>query len=187
MLQDTLARMLGLLKGMAQVGTLPVTSDALQNRVGGQTPDPMAERVKRFAKGLIILIRLEVSQVATSDVPFHNMGFEQREGKRTRHSDDYAGAQPRSRGYLGRGYHSQSSKLIHAAIPASEVGYAGYISLSLVHTPQGSFSRPVGCGGHSGHLGSSHQPTSRKGCFECGDMGHFVRDYLMTRRGGLTS
>uniref|UniRef100_M1DID3 Integrase core domain containing protein n=1 Tax=Solanum tuberosum TaxID=4113 RepID=M1DID3_SOLTU len=40
-LQDTLARMLGLLEGMAQAGTLPVTSDASQTRVGGQTPDLM--------------------------------------------------------------------------------------------------------------------------------------------------
>uniref|UniRef100_M1E1D9 Uncharacterized protein n=1 Tax=Solanum tuberosum TaxID=4113 RepID=M1E1D9_SOLTU len=40
-LQDTLARMLGLLEGMAQAGTLYVTSDASQTRVGGQTPDLM--------------------------------------------------------------------------------------------------------------------------------------------------
>ena len=36
-------------------------------------------------------------------------GFEQREGKRTRYSGDFGGAPPRSRGYVGRGYHSQSS------------------------------------------------------------------------------
>ena len=35
-------------------------------------------------------------------------GFEQREGKRTRYSGDFGGAPPRSRGYVGRGYHSQS-------------------------------------------------------------------------------
>ncbi|XP_049345498.1 uncharacterized protein LOC125810025 [Solanum verrucosum] len=40
-LQDTLARILGLLEGMAQVGTLLVTSDASQTRVEGQTPNPM--------------------------------------------------------------------------------------------------------------------------------------------------
>ena len=40
-LQDTLARMLGILKGMAQAGALPVTSDGSQTRVGGQTPDPI--------------------------------------------------------------------------------------------------------------------------------------------------
>ncbi|KAK4731436.1 hypothetical protein R3W88_024424 [Solanum pinnatisectum] len=38
-LQDTLARMLGLLEGMTQATTLPITSDALQTRVGGLTPD----------------------------------------------------------------------------------------------------------------------------------------------------
>ena len=48
-------------------------------------------------------------------------GFEQREGERTRYSGDYGGAPPRSRGYLGRGYHPQSSRPIHAAIPASEL------------------------------------------------------------------
>ena len=40
-LQDTLARMLGILKGMAQAGALPVTSDGSQTRVGGQNPDPI--------------------------------------------------------------------------------------------------------------------------------------------------
>ena len=37
-LQDNLARMLGLLEGMAQTKTLPITSDASQTCVGGQTP-----------------------------------------------------------------------------------------------------------------------------------------------------
>ena len=40
-LQDTLARRLGILEGMAQAGALPVTSDGSQTRVGGQTPDPI--------------------------------------------------------------------------------------------------------------------------------------------------
>ncbi|XP_069154406.1 uncharacterized protein [Solanum lycopersicum] len=157
-----------------------------------------AERVRRFVKGLIIPIRLGVSQVASSGVPFQKVvdaakelemirreGFEQREGKRTRYLGDYGGALPRSRGYLGRGYHPQSSRPIHAAIPASEAGYTGHNSSSSVHTSQGSSSRPVVRGGHSGHSGSSHQPASRRGCFECGDMGHFVRDCPRTRRGGL--
>ena len=106
-----------------------------------------AERVRRFVKGLIIPIRLGVSQVAASGVPFQKVvdaakelemirreGFEQREGKRTRYSGDYGGAPPRSRGYLGRGYHPQSSRPIHAAIPASEAGYTGHNSSSSVHT-----------------------------------------------------
>ncbi|XP_015075330.1 uncharacterized protein LOC107019314 [Solanum pennellii] len=38
-LQDILARMLGLLEGMAHAGALPVTSDGSQTRVEGQTPD----------------------------------------------------------------------------------------------------------------------------------------------------
>ncbi|XP_069150379.1 uncharacterized protein [Solanum lycopersicum] len=112
-------------------------------------------------------------------------GFEQQEGKRTHYSGDYGGAPPRSRSYLGRGYHPQSSRLIHASIPASEAGYAGHNSSSSVHTSQGSSSRPVVRGGNYGHSGSSHQPASRRGCFECGDMGHFVRDCPRTRRGGL--
>ena len=40
-LQDNLARMLGMLEGMAQAGPLPVTSDGSQTRVGGQNPDPI--------------------------------------------------------------------------------------------------------------------------------------------------
>ena len=128
-----------------------------------------AERVRRFVKGLIIPIRLGVSQVAASGVPFQKVVdaakklemircevFEQRESKRTHSSGDYDGDPPRSRGYVERGYHSQSSRLIHASIPASEAGYAGHNSSSSVHTSQGSSSRPVVRGGHSGHSGSSH-------------------------------
>ncbi|KAH0633269.1 hypothetical protein KY284_036055 [Solanum tuberosum] len=42
-LQDTLARMLGLLEGMTQAATLPITSDASQTRVGGQNPDSVVD------------------------------------------------------------------------------------------------------------------------------------------------
>ncbi|XP_069150832.1 uncharacterized protein [Solanum lycopersicum] len=127
------------------------------------------ERVRRFFKGMIITIRLGVSQVAASGVPFQKVvnaakelemirreGFEQCEGKSTSYSGDLGGAPPRSRGYVERGY-SQSSKPSHAATPASE----------------GSSSRPLVRGGHSGQSGSSHQPASRGGCFECGHTGHF--------------
>ena len=86
---------------------------------------------------------------------------------------------------MGRGCHPQSSRPIHAAILASEAGYAGHNSLSSVHTSQGSSSRPVVRGRHSGHSGSSHQPASRRGCFEYGDIGHYVRYCPRTRRGGL--
>ena len=120
--------------------------------------------MRRFVKGMIIPIRLGVSQVAASGVSFQKVvdiakelemirreGFEQREGKRTRYSGDYDGAPPRSRGYLGRGYHPQSSRPISAAIPAFDAGYAGHNSSSSVHTSQGLSSRPVVRGGHSGH------------------------------------
>ena len=54
-----------------------------------------------------------------------------------------------------------------------------------MHTSQGSSSRPIVHGGHSGQSGSSYHPTSHRGCFKCGDMGHLVRDCPRTRRGGL--
>ena len=76
------------------------------------------ERVRRFVKGFVIPIRLGVSQIAISGVLFKKVvdatkelemirreGFEKRKGQRTRYSGDYGGALPRSRGYLGRGYH----------------------------------------------------------------------------------
>ena len=97
-------------------------------------------------------------------------GFEQRVAKRTSYSCDHGSVSPRSRGYVGRGYHSQSGRPIHAAIPASEAGYGGPSSSSSVHTSQGSSSRPIVSGGHYGKSGSSHQRGSRRGCFECGDM-----------------
>ena len=91
--------------------------------------------MRRFVKGLIIPIRLGVSQVAASGVPFQKVvdvakelemirceGFEKRVDKRSRYSGDYGGARPRSRGYLGRGYHPQSSRPIRVALPEFEVG-----------------------------------------------------------------
>ena len=54
-----------------------------------------------------------------------------------------------------------------------------------MHTSQGSSSRPIVRGGNSGKSGYSHKPASRRGCFECGDIGHFVRDCPRTRCGGL--
>ncbi|XP_069147163.1 uncharacterized protein [Solanum lycopersicum] len=111
-----------------------------------------AERVRRFVKGLIIPIRLGVSQVSASGVPFQKV----REAKRTCYSGYYGGAPPRSRSYLGRGYHPQSSRPIHAAIPASQAGYVGHNSSSSVHTSQGSSSILLVRGGHSVHSGSSH-------------------------------
>ena len=122
-----------------------------------------AERVRRFVKGLIIPIRLGVYQVAASDVPFHKVvdaakelemirrdRFEQRESKSTHFSSDFGVAPPWSKGYVDRGYHSQSSRPIHVAIPASEASYTRHSSLSLVHTSQGLYSKQIVCGGHSG-------------------------------------
>ena len=87
-------------------------------------------------------------------------GFEQCEGKKTRYSGDVSGAPPTSRGYVERGYHSHSSRPIHAAIHASEVGYTRHTSSSLVHTSQGSSSRPIVRGGNSGRSGPSSSCVS---------------------------
>ncbi|KAG5611281.1 hypothetical protein H5410_022562 [Solanum commersonii] len=169
-------------------GNLACHSDASQTRVGGQTPDPIVAPDSQIPKTqpsvVIIPIRLGVSQVIISGVPFQKV----REVKRARHSGDYGGSPPKSRGYFGRGYHSQSSRPIYVTIPMSEAGYTGHSSLSLVHTSQGSSSRPVGHGGHSNHSGSSHQPRSHSGCFECGDMGHFASTFRVAQpptRGGV--
>ncbi|KAG5571827.1 hypothetical protein H5410_061593 [Solanum commersonii] len=106
----------------------------------------------------------------------HREGFEQREGKGAHHSGNFCSTPPRSRGYSRRGYHSHSRKPIHIAISIYEADYARHSTPSSVHTPHSLSSRPVVCGGHSVHSGFSHHPTSRRGCFECSNMGHFVRD-----------
>ena len=112
-------------------------------------------------------------------------GFEQCEGKKTHYSGDFCCTPPTSRANIGRGYKFLSSRPIHAAIPAYEAGYAGHTSSRLVHTSQSSSSKPIVCGGNSGHSGSSNDPASRRVCFECGYMGYFMRDYPRTRRGIL--
>ena len=94
-----------------------------------------------------------------------SQGLEQREGKRNDYLGYFGGAPPRSQGYVGRAYHSQPSKPIHAAIPASEAGYTKRSSSSLVHTLKDSSSRPIVRGRHSGLSRSSHLPVSRRGCF----------------------
>ena len=95
---------------------------------------PPFQKVVDVAKELE-MIRLEV--------------FEQREGKRTYHSGHYSYAPHKSRGYCGTGYHSQSSRPIHAALLASKSSYAGHSSSSSVYTSQGSSSKHVVYGGYS--------------------------------------
>ena len=77
----------------------------------------------RFVKRLIILIRLRVFQFSTSCVPFQKVVHANKELDMIRREGfkHYGDVLPRSRGYLGRDYHSQSSRPIHAAIPASKV------------------------------------------------------------------
>ena len=58
-------------------------------------------------------------------------------------------------------------------------------SSSSLHTSQVYSFRLVGREGHSGYSGSSDQPTSRRSCFECADMGYFLRDFPTSRSGGL--
>ncbi|KAH0696044.1 hypothetical protein KY289_013526 [Solanum tuberosum] len=70
--------------------------------------------------------------------------FEQHEGKKSRHSGNFGSTPPRSQGYIRRGYHSHSSRPIHAMILASEADYVGHISSSSMRTLHGSSSRPVG-------------------------------------------
>ncbi|XP_069146964.1 uncharacterized protein [Solanum lycopersicum] len=117
-------------------------------------------------------------------------GFEQREGKRTRYSGDYGGAPLRSRGYLGRGHHPQSSRPIHATMPSSEAGYAGHNSSSSVHTSQGSSSRPVVRGGHLVIQGSqastskAAQPPARGGAQNGRGGSHSGRGGYPSGRGG---
>ncbi|XP_069143366.1 uncharacterized protein [Solanum lycopersicum] len=122
------------------------------------------ERVRRFVKGLIIPIRLGVSQVADSSVPFQNVVDAAKELEMIRREDLSS--------ETVRGLVIQ----VIMVVLRLEVG---------VTWAEGSYSRPVVRGGHFGHSGFSHQPASRRGCFECGDMGHFVRDCPRTRRGGL--
>ncbi|KAG5599199.1 hypothetical protein H5410_030569, partial [Solanum commersonii] len=119
--------MLGLLERMAQAGTLPVPSDASQTHVGCQTPDLMVapnSQTPRIQPTVVVALYLD-----SMELP----GQEDQSG-------DYGGALRKSQGYLGRGYHSQSTKPIHAVVPAFETGFAGHSSSRSVHTSHGSSS-----------------------------------------------
>ncbi|KAH0701394.1 hypothetical protein KY284_015609 [Solanum tuberosum] len=155
---------------MSPAGILPFTSDASQTRVGGQTPDPMVALDSQTPRThqVVVVAPLRGSARGPSSRVCIKMGFEQHEGKRDRHSGKFGSTPPRSRG----------------STRAFETDYARHSSSSLVQTSQGSSSKLIGCRGNSGHSGSSHQPTSYMGCFECGDMGHFVRDSPGTKSGG---
>ena len=74
-LQDTLARMLGILEGMAQAGSLPVSSDGSQTRVGGQTPDPIVatdSQTPRTQPAVVVAPRHGVSRY---DITFGEQAF----------------------------------------------------------------------------------------------------------------
>ncbi|KAG5610146.1 hypothetical protein H5410_021427 [Solanum commersonii] len=99
---------------LANMPSMTIDEQKMFGRHSSMILPKEAERMRRFVKGLIIPIRLGVSQVAVSGVSLEKVvdvakeleiiqyeGFEQREENRTRYSCDYGGAPPKSRGYLG--------------------------------------------------------------------------------------
>ncbi|WMV30894.1 hypothetical protein MTR67_024279 [Solanum verrucosum] len=162
----------GLLVGMAQVGTLYVTSDASQTRVGGQTPDPMVapdSQTPRTQSAAAVASRLDSMELPGNASHLANRPSmtvdEQKmfESERERKRADFEGLQQNNMSvakYEGK-FHALARhasmilpteaervrRPIHAAIPTSEAGYARHSSLSLVHTSQVSSSRPIGSGG----------------------------------------
>ncbi|KAG5586026.1 hypothetical protein H5410_046460 [Solanum commersonii] len=75
LLQDTLTRILGLLEGMAQAGTLLVTSDASQTHVKGQTPNPMISLDSQNQPATAIAPCLDSMEflIFSSGVSFHKV------------------------------------------------------------------------------------------------------------------
>ncbi|KAJ8529072.1 hypothetical protein K7X08_035907 [Anisodus acutangulus] len=99
------------------------------------------------------------------------------------HFNTHVVASSGGRGHHGGGHHCSSVKLVVAAMPTYKEGQSSCTSHGSGQlTP--SCYQPSSRGCHSGASCSSQPPTSRRGCFECSDLGHFKTDYLMHMHGG---
>ncbi|XP_070036173.1 uncharacterized protein [Nicotiana tomentosiformis] len=147
------------------------------------------ERVRRFIEGLHPSIRISMARELEMDIPYHKVvsiarrlegmldrDREKREAKRSRETGSCSGARsPAAR--HGRGYVSRS---VHSALQAASGVPSPSRPQEPYYTPPVS-SVPPARGAFSGQsskpgLSQSQHPRPSRGCFECGDTFHMVRD-----------
>ncbi|XP_070036197.1 uncharacterized protein [Nicotiana tomentosiformis] len=153
------------------------------------------ERIKRFVNGLTYQLRLLMTRERVSGATFdevvdiarqidvvHSQECGEREAKRPRGSGGFGGLP-----FGGQSYHSRGRpyRLAQMTRPAHRGASASHGSYSA-HLVQSSFSAlPVQSSHHTSFTHAStynsagHQEEQfhhRRGCFECEDFGHIMRD-----------
>ncbi|XP_070057834.1 uncharacterized protein [Nicotiana tomentosiformis] len=154
------------------------------------------ERIRRFIDGLTFQLRLLMTRERVSGATFDEVvniarqiemvrSQEQveREVKRSHGSSDFSGVPSGGQFYCGRGRfykHAQTGRPAHRGASASHGSYSA-------HSGQSSFSAlPPQSSNHASSAQASTSNSSgyqeqqfrqRRGCFECGEFGHFKRDY----------
>ncbi|XP_070035607.1 uncharacterized protein [Nicotiana tomentosiformis] len=154
------------------------------------------ERIRKFIDGLTFQLRLLMTRERVSGATFdkvvdiarqimmvRSQERVEREAKRPCDSGDFSSVPSGGQFYRGRDHsyrHAQAGRLVHHAASASHGSYSA-------HSGQSSFSALPAQSSH--HASSAQASTSnslgyqeqqfrqRRGCFECGELGHFKRDY----------
>ncbi|XP_070047009.1 uncharacterized protein [Nicotiana tomentosiformis] len=154
------------------------------------------ERVRRFIEGLHPSIRTSVARELEIDITYQQAvsiarrvkamfarDREEKEAERSQETGHYSGARAPAARY-GRGFLSHP---VHSALPAASSvpapprppkPYYALLVSSMSPTRgaiTGQSSRPV--------PSQSQPPRPPRGCFECGDTHHLVRDFPRARRG----
>ncbi|XP_070048472.1 uncharacterized protein [Nicotiana tomentosiformis] len=170
------------------------------SELAGHAPTLVAtvrERVRRFIEGHHPSIQISMDRELEMDISYQQVvstarrledmlaqNKEDREAKRSRESGTYSGTRSPSIVRHGRGYVSCP---VHLALPTFSGVPAPTRPRELYYAPPVS-SVPPARGAFSGQssrpgLSQSQQPHPLRGCFECGDTRHLVRDCPRHRRG----
>ncbi|XP_070036363.1 uncharacterized protein [Nicotiana tomentosiformis] len=154
------------------------------------------ERVRHFIEGLHPSIRTSMARELEMDITYQqavriarrvegmfSRDRKEREAKRSRETGHYSGAHvPAARygtGFVNRPIHS--ALLVVSDVPAPPRPQEPYYAppVSSMSPTRGAIT------GQSSRLGLSQSQPSRppRGCFECGDTRHLVRDCPRARKG----
>ncbi|XP_070046067.1 uncharacterized protein [Nicotiana tomentosiformis] len=181
-------------------GTMTLSEYAIRfNELARHAPSLVAtvkERVRRFIEGLHPSIRTSMVRELEMDITYQQavsiagrvegifaQDREEKEPKRSRETGDYSGARAPAARY-GRDF---VSRRFHSALPAANGVPAPPRPQEPYYAPLVSSIPPTrgAITGQSSKPGPNQSQSScpPRGCFECGDTRHLVRDCPTARRG----